>query len=181
MCAFRQTYSRVENSEQARADFSLDMALIINGFRFGRVQGVSWSMQASPRRVNELGSDRAVEIVPGIKQYQGRIQSMVLQYGSLVKRLASVVGAVVDSTSEAATLTNFPDFDIVIARRGTAGQPAPTLNAPAQGPLDLAGTGGVIMTLQGCALESYERSINAQETLIMESCSIQFVDLVQGG
>lgn len=176
--AFRQTYSRVENSDQSRADFALDMALIINGFRFGRVQGVNWSMQASPRRAIELGSDRTVEIVPGIKQYQGRVQSMVLQYGSLIKRLAAVTGAVIDVTSEAATLTNFPDFDIVIARRGTAGQPAPTLNAPPQGPLDLAGTGGVIMTLLGCAIESYERSINAQETLIMESCSIQFCDLV---
>jgi hypothetical protein len=179
--AFRQTYSRVENSEQARADFSLDMALIINGFRFGRVQGISHSMQASPRRVTELGSDRAVEIVPGIKQYQGRIQSLALQYGALPKRLASVIGAVIDASSEAATLTNFPEFDIVIARRGSAGQPAPTLNAPAQGPLDLAGTGGVIMTMIGCAIESYERSINANETLIMESCSIQFIDLVQGG
>lgn len=177
--AFRQTYSRVENSDQARAEFSLDMALIINGFRFGRIQGLSTSMQGNIRPVQELGSDRAVEMVPGIKQYQGRIQSIMLQYGSLIKRLASVAGAVIDGTSEAATLTNFPEFDIVIARRGSAGQPAPTLYQQSQGPLDLAGTGDVIATCLGCAIESYERSLNAQETLIMENVSIRFCDMVQ--
>lgn len=180
MCAFRATYSRVENAPEARAEFALDMALVINGFRFGRIQGLSHSMQASTRPATEIGSDRAVEIVPGIKMYTGRIQSMVLQYGNLVKRLASVTGAVIDQTSEAATLTNFPDFDIVIARRGSAGQPAPTRYAGSQGPLDLAGTGGVVSVLLGCAIDGYEKSINASETLIMESVQIKFCDMMYG-
>lgn len=180
MCAFRTTYSRVENSREARAEFALDMALVINGYRFGRIQGLSHSMQASTRPANEIGSDRAVEIVPGIKVYSGRIQSMVLQYGNLIKRLASVTGAVIDQTSEAATLTNFLDFNIVVARRGSAGQPAPDRYASSQGPLDLAGTGGVVKVLQGCAIDGYESSINANETLIMESVQIKFCDLMYG-
>lgn len=178
--AFRQTYSRVENAPEARAEFSLDMALVINGFRFGRIQGLSHSMQGSTRPATEIGSDRAVEIVPGIKMYTGRIQSMMLQYGDLVKRVASVTGAVIDQSSQAATLTNFPDFDIVIARRGTAGQPAPSRYQQSQGPLDLAGTGGVVGVLLGCAIDGYERSINANEALIMESVQIKFCDFMYG-
>ena len=178
--AFRRQYSRVENSPQARAEFSLDMALVINGFRFGRIQGLSHSMQGSTRPAVEIGSDRAVEYIPGIKMYNGRIQSMVLQYGNLIKRMASVTGAFIDQTSEAATLTGFPEFDIVVARRGTAGQPAPTRYSQSQGPLDLAGTGGIVKVLQGCIIDSYETSINANETLLMESVQFKFIDLMLG-
>ncbi|NER79651.1 MAG: hypothetical protein F6K42_08725, partial [Leptolyngbya sp. SIO1D8] len=83
-------------------------------------------------------------------------------------------------TSEAATLTNFPDFDIVVARRGSAGQPAPSRYAGSQGPLDLAGTGGIVKVFIGCAIDGYESSINANETLIMESVQIKFCDLMLG-
>ena len=178
--AFRTTFSRVENSPQARAEFSMDIAVVINGFRLGRIQGLSMSGQASPRPATELGSDRAVEYVPGIKMYSGRLQSMTLRYGDLIKRLASVSGGYIDANSIAATLTNFPEFDIVIARRGSAGNPAPSLYAPAQQSLDLAGGGGMIKTLIGCVIESFDQNITAQETLIMENVSFRFIDEVMG-
>lgn len=176
--AFRRTFSRVENAPQARAEFSLDIGVVINGFRLGRIQSISWSMQAGARPALEIGSDRAVEFVPGVKQYQGRVSSMLLQYGDLVKRLASVTGTIIDASSRAATLTSMPEFDIVIARRGTAGQAAPTLYAPAQPPRDLAGSGGIICTLIGCVIQSADINMSAQETLIMENVSIAFVDQV---
>ncbi|MEO0376205.1 MAG: hypothetical protein AAF329_16600 [Cyanobacteria bacterium P01_A01_bin.17] len=178
--AFRQTYSRVENSAQTRIEHSLDMAVIINGFRVGRLQGISASAQASPRPVTELGSDRAVEHVPGIKMYQARIQSMTLRYGDLPKRLASLAGGVVDQRSQASTLTNMPEFDIGIYRRGSAGSPAPQLYAPAQQPANLAGSGGLIKMFIGCIIDTFEQSITAQEATIMENVSIRFIDVVQG-
>jgi hypothetical protein len=181
--AFRQTYSRVENSVLARAEFSLDIALVINGLRLGRIQSLSISAQTQARPAIEIGSDRAVEFVPGIKQYQGRISSMMLKYGDLAKRLASVSGGIIDATSRAATITNMPEFDIVIARRGSAGTGVPQLYADAQGPQDNSGSGGIIGTIYGCVLNSWECNITAQDTLIMENASFSAVDqtLSDGG
>ncbi|MBT9316293.1 hypothetical protein [Leptothoe spongobia] len=178
--AFRQTYSRVENSAQTRIEHSLDMAIIINGFRMGRIQGFSASGQASPRPVTEIGSDRAVEHVPGIKMFQARIQSMSLRYGTLPKRLASVAGGVIDQRSLSSTLTNMPEFDIGVFRRGSAGAPAPQLYAPAQQPANLSGTGGLVELYQGCIIDTFERSISAQEATIMENVSIRYIDVIQG-
>jgi hypothetical protein len=181
--AFRNTYSRVENSVFARAEFSLDIALVINGLRLGRIQSISISAQTQARPAIEIGSDRAVEFVPGIKQYQGRISSMMLKYGDLMKRLASVSGGIIDRTSRAATITNMPEFDIVIARRGSAGVGVPQLYAPAQGPADLSGGGGIIGTIFGCVINSYESNFTAQDTLIMENVSFSAIDqtLSDGG
>lgn len=181
--AFTQTYSRVENSVLARAEFSLDIALVINGLRLGRIQSLSISCQTQARPAIEIGSDRAVEFVPGIKQYQGRISSMMLKYGDMVKRFASVSGGVIDATSRAATFSSMPEFDIVIARRGSPGFATPQLYAPAQGPQDNSGGGGVIGTIYGCVINSWEANITAQETLIMENVSFSAVDqtLSDGG
>lgn len=174
--AFRQTYSRVENSVLARAEFSLDIALVINGLRLGRIQSLSISCQTQARPAIEIGSDRAVEFVPGIKQYQGRISSMMLKYGDMAKRIAAVSGGIIDATSRAATITNLPEFDIVIARRGTPGYTVPQLYAAAQGPQNNSGSGGIIGTIYGCVLNSWEANITAQETLIMENVSFSAVD-----
>lgn len=181
--AFRTTYSRVENSVLARAEFSLDIALVINGLRLGRIQSLSISAQTQARPAIEIGSDRAVEFVPGIKQYQGRISSMMLKYGDLAKRIASVSGGIIDQTSRAATITNLPEFDIVIARRSSAGVGVPQLYAPTQGPADLSGGGGIIGTIFGCVLNSWECNITAQDTLIMENVSFSAIDqtLSDGG
>ncbi len=174
--AFRRTYSRVENSVLARTEFSLDIALVINGLRLGRIQSLSISCQTQARPAIEIGSDRAVEFVPGIKQYQGRISSMLLKYGDMTKRIAAVAGGVIDATSRAATITNLPEFDIVIARRRSAGYASPQLYAPALGPQNYSGSGGVITTIYGCVINSCEMTINAQETLIMENLSFSSVD-----
>lgn len=174
--AYRTTYSRVENSPQARAENSLDIAVIINGFRMGRIQSLSLSGQASPRPATELGSDRAIEYVPGIKMFSARCQSMTLRYGDLIKRLASLSGAYIDQDSIAATLTNFPEFDIVIARRGSAGEPAPSRYAPSLPTQDLSGSGGAIKILQGCVIETFDQNFQSQETLIMENVSIKYID-----
>jgi len=175
--AFRQTYSRTENNAQARAEFSLDIAIVINGLRLGRIQSISISAQTQARPAIEIGSDRAVEFVPGIKQYQGRISSMMLKYGDLMKRLASVSGGIIDATSRAATITNLPEFDIVLARRGSAGVGVPQLYAPAQGPQDLSGAGGILGTIFGCVINSHEVNITAQDTLIMENVSFSAIDM----
>ena len=178
--AFRQTYSRVENSAQSRIEHSLDMAIIINNFRVGRIQGFSASGQSSPRPVIELGSDRVVEFVPGIKMFQARIQSMSLRYGSMPKRLASLAGGVIDQRSLAATMTNMPEFDIGVFRRGNAGAPAPQRYAPPRQSVDLAGSGGLVELYRGCIIDTFERSMSAQESAIMENVSIRYVDVVQG-
>lgn len=179
--AFRQTYSRVENSSQSRAEFSLDIAVVINGIRLGRIQSLSISTQTQNRPAIEIGSDRAVEFVPGIKQFQGRISSMLLRYGDMVKRIASVSGGAIDNTSRAATLTNAPEFDIVLARRGApAGGGIPALFNVGQGPQDLAGGGGVIGSIYGCSIMSYEATLSAQDTLIMENVSFSAVDQTFG-
>jgi hypothetical protein len=151
--------------------------------RLGRIQSLSISAQTQARPAIEIGSDRAVEFVPGIKQYQGRISSMMLKYGDLAKRIASVSGGIIDQTSRAATITNMPNFDIVIARRGSAGVGVPQLYAATQGPADLSGGGGVIGTIYGCVLNSWECNITAQDTLIMENVSFSAVDqtLSDGG
>lgn len=178
--AFRQTYSRVENSAQSRAQFSLDIAIVINGLRLGRIQSLSLSVQTQARPAIEIGSDRAVEIVPGIKQYQGRISSMMLMYGDLIKRFASTSGGIIDSTSRAATITNLPEFDIMLSRRGSAGTGVPQLYATPQGPQDLSGGGGIVGVIYGVAINSYEMNITAQDTLVMENVSFTAVDQTMG-
>lgn len=178
--AFRQTYSRVENSPLARAEFSLDIAIVINGLRLGRIQSISISAQTQARPAIEIGSDRAVEFVPGIKQYQGRISSMMLKYGDLMKRLASVSGGIIDSTSRAATITNLPEFDIVLGRRGSAGLGVPQLYAAAQGPQDLSGAGGILGTIYGVVINSHEANFTAQDTLVMENVSFSAIDMTMG-
>jgi hypothetical protein len=167
----------VEVSPQARAEFSLDIAIVINGLRLGRIQSLSISAQTQARPAIEIGSDRAVEFVPGIKQYQGRISSMLLKYGDLMKRLASVSGGIIDQTSRAATITSMPEFSIVLARRGSAGVGTPQLYAAAQGPQDLSGGGGIIGTIFGCVINSHEVNFTAQDTLIMENVSFSAVDM----
>lgn len=183
--AFRQTYSRVENSVLARAEFSLDIALVINGLRLGRIQSLSISCQTQARPAIEIGSDRAVEFVPGIKQYQGRISSMMIKYGDMAKRIASVSGGIINLASRAETITNLPEFNIVILRRGTPGYADPELYAPPSGPYpNNIGSGGIIGTIYGCVLNSWEANITAQETLIMENVSFSAIDQTlsdQGG
>ncbi len=174
---FRQQFSRIENSEQAAVESTLEAAVVINGMRVGRVQGLRYSGQANIRPVQEIGTDRVIEFVPGIKNYQGTLQSITIQYGDLVKRLASLAGAPIDSQSYASLLTGFPDFDIAIMRRGNTNYTSPALYAPIAGSENLAGQGTLIKVLQGCAIESFEQSFNANESLIMESVSFRFIDV----
>lgn len=178
--AFRTTYSRVSNEPAFRLESSLDMAIVIAGQRVGRIQGFSSSGQPSPRPAIEIGSDRVVEFIQGIKMYQGRIQSMTLRYGDLVKRLASLSGGVIDGRSQAATLTNMPEFDIALFRRGNAGEPAPQLLAPNSASQDLSGSGGLVKMFIGCVIDSFDQAINAQDSMIMENVSVKYVDVIQG-
>jgi hypothetical protein len=174
---FRLQYSRIENSEEAAVESTLEAAVVINGIRVGRVQGLRHSGQANIRPVQEIGTDRVIEFVPGIKNYQGSLQSITIQYGDLVKRLASLTGAPIDSQSYATMLTNFPEFDIAVMRRGAVSYQSPDLYATIAGTENLAGQGTLIKVLQGCAIESFEQSFNANESLIMESVSFRFIDV----
>lgn len=176
--AFRQTYSRIENSEQSRVESTLEAVITINGQRMGRAQGVRSSGQANARPVQELGSDRNIEFVSGIKRFQGTIQSMTIVYGDLVRRLASMGGGTIDPDSKAATITNMPEFDVAIIRRGVPSYSNPQLYAAPGSYQDLAGQGQVIKTLIGCVIESFEQGFNVNESLIMESVSIQYIDEV---
>jgi hypothetical protein len=86
------TNSRLINDEQSQVSSSVEAAITINGFPVGRAQGIRGSMQGGVRPVNEIGSDGAVQLLPGIKAYQGTIQAVAIKYGSLIKRLASMAG-----------------------------------------------------------------------------------------
>lgn len=178
MCAFRRSYSRITNEPESQAVSSLEMVVVINNQRVGRVQGLRYSGQAQPRPVTEVGTDRTVEFVPGIKNFQGSIQSMTIQYGDIVKRLASMSGAVIDPDSYAATLSNFPEFDIQIFNRGNPDFASPELYAPTGSSQELAGAGRLDRTLIGCVIETFDSNLNANEALIMESVSFKFIDIV---
>ena len=173
---FRTTYSRLTNAPEARAETTLEAVVVINGLKMGRVQGLRKSGQAGPRNVDELGSDRSVEFVPGIKRFNGSLQSITIRYGDLVKRLASMAGGVIDADSKAATLSNCPEFDIAILRRGTPEYTNPTLYAETGGYQDLVATGGVVSVLQGCIIASFEQGFNVQDAIIMESATFQYID-----
>ena len=177
--SFRQTYSRFDNDPLSQAESSLEMVIMINNLRMGRIQGLRYSGNAAPRPVTEIGTDRRVEFVPGIKTYQGSIQAITITYGDLLKRISSVTGTPVDPASKAATLSNFPEFDIVITRRGLPSYNNPALYAPPQSEQPLAGSGGMSKTLVGCVITSFEGSINVNEALLMESVSFEFIDIME--
>lgn len=181
MSSFRHTYSRIENSAASRAESSLEAVLFIGGFPMGRIQGLRHSIQSGNRPVVELGSDRAVEIVPGIKMGQGSAQSITVRYGDLVRRIASVAGGRIDATSRAATLSNMPEFDIVVMRRGAPGYFTPEKYAPSRPPeRPLAGQGGLVTALIGCSITSAEKTISSQEAVVMEAVSFMYIDELQG-
>lgn len=175
---FRRTYSNVDSSEQSQALSSLEAVVIIGGQRMGRIQGLRHSGQAQPRPVNEIGSDKSVEFVPGIKQYSGTIQSITIAYGDLVRRIASLTGGQIDPDSYAATLSNLPEFDIQCFQRGTPQYNNPELYAAPSQPQNLVGSGQLIKTFMGCVIESFEGSLNVNESLVMESVSFRFIDIV---
>jgi len=175
---FRKTYSRLDNNPEAQAVSSMELAVMVNNLPVGRVQSVRWSLQASPRDVTEIGSDRVVEYVPGIKRYSGSIQSLTIKYGPLISRLSSMAGGTVDAESLAKTLSDMPEFDIQVIDRGNPDLTSPSLYAPSQDTGNLAGTGNLLYTLMGCVIESAEQGINASDALVMESASIKFVDIV---
>jgi hypothetical protein len=154
------------------------MLVVINGMRVGRLQGLRYSAQGSPRPVTEVGTDRNVEFVPGIKQFQGSIQTIMLRYGPIIKRLASMSGAVIDPDSVAATLSNFPEFNIEVYDRGNPDYNSPALYAPTGNSQDLTGSGKLAETLIGCVIETFDKNLNANEALIMESVSFKFIDVV---
>lgn len=176
--AFRTTYSRLDNAPEAQAVSSLEIVLRINNIPIGRAQGLRRSGQAAPRPVNELGTDRVVEYVPGVKTFQGSLQSLTLKYGSLVKRLASATGTPIDPDSMAATLSNFPEFDITVLDRGNPDYTSPQLYAPAQDAGNLAGSGKMLITLIGCVIESFDQNFSNSEALVMESVSFKYIDEV---
>jgi hypothetical protein len=175
---FRVSYSRLDNDPASQALSSLEIVLRINNIPVGRAQGLRRSGQAAPRPVNEMGSDRVVEFVPGIKTFQGTLQSITLKYGDLMKRLASAAGGEIDAQSKAATLSNMPEFDISVLDRGNPNFTSPSLYAPAGSGQNLAGTGKLIVTLIGCVVESFEQSFNVNEALVMESVSFRYIDEV---
>lgn len=176
--AFRTTYSRIENSEESRAVSTNEAIVTINGLKVGRCQGLRTSLQANSRPIQEMGSDRNVEFVPGIKRFQGTLQSITIQYGNLVQRLASMAGGSIDPDSIAAIISNMPEFDISIVQRGAPSFTAPQLYSPPGGFQDLAGAGQVIKTLIGCVISSAEQPFNVNEPLIMESVSFEYIDEV---
>jgi hypothetical protein len=177
---FRKTYSRLDNNAEAQAVSSLELAVMINNLRVGRLQGLRYSLQAGPRDVIEIGTDRVVEYVPGIKRYSGTIQSLTIKYGPIISRLSSMAGGTVDAESLAATISNMPEFDIQIVDRGNPDLQSPALYAPAQDTQSLAGGGKLLMTLMGCVIETSEQGINANDALVMESIGFKFVDVVPG-
>lgn len=178
--AFRQTYSRLDNAPESQAVSSLEIVAVINNLRIGRLQGLRYSGQAGPRPVTEIGTDRTVEFVPGLKSYQGTVQSITIKYGDLVKRLVSMAGGIIDPDSHAAMLSNMPEFDIQILDRGNPNYQSPLLYAPSSDTQNLAGSGKLIKTLMGCVIETFDQSFNSNEALVMESVSLKFVDIVPG-
>ncbi|MCD8487890.1 MAG: hypothetical protein LRZ84_14430 [Desertifilum sp.] len=177
---FRQTYSRLGNDPQSRAVSSLEMVIAINGLAVGRCQGLRRSGQANPRPVTEIGSDRVVEYAPGVKMYSGSLQSIVVRYGDLIQRIASATGAAIDPDSKATTLSNFPEFDIVITSRGDGTFASPELFAQPGESKSLAGQGGMVTTLMGCCIDTFESSTSSQDVLQMESVNFRYIDEITG-
>ncbi len=178
--AFRKTYSNVDNAPQARAESGLEAVVIINGIKLGRIQGLRWNYNSGIAPVTEIGTDHPVEFVPGMKAYQGTMQSITLRYGNLVQRIASAIGTPIDPDSMSAILSNFPEFDIHIMSRGQAQLNTPQAYAPASPPQALAGAGNVMGVLKGVAIASAEQGINAGQALLMESVSFQAIDYSPG-
>jgi hypothetical protein len=178
--AFRTTFSRFENTDFAKAETSLEAIVTINNLKMGRVQGLRRSLQAQPKPVTEVGSDRAVEYVPGIKMFQGTLQSMTIRYGDLVRRLASMSGGQIDLDSKAATISNMPEFDIITFRRKTPTYGGADLYNLGGATQDLAGAGRPQYTLLGCIIDNFESAINVNDSLIMESVSIKYIDELFG-
>lgn len=175
--AFREMFSRIDNDSQAQATSSLEMVIAIGGQRLGRCQGLRYNYRGNPRPVTELGSDRTVEFLPGLKNFQGSLQMILVKYGPAIKRLGSMAGAVNDPDSLAATLTNFPEFNIEIYDRGNPDFNSPQLYAPVGSTQQLAGAGQLVQVLMGCVIESGDFNLNASETMVMESVSFQFIDI----
>ena len=177
---FRSTFSRFDNTDYAKVETSLEAILTINNLKMGRVQGLRRSGQAQPKPALEMGSDRAVELVPGIKLYQGTIQTIAIRYGDLVRRLASMSGGLIDGDSKAATISNMPEFNIVVMRRKVPSFGGPELYNLGSAQQDLAGGGRPMFTLLGCIIDNFEQALNVNDTLIMESCSIRYIDEMMG-
>jgi hypothetical protein len=177
---FRKTYSTVDNNPNARAELSLEMVIMINNIPQGRIQGLRTNYNTGVGTVDEIGTDHAVEFTPGKKTYQGTIQSLIVKYGSLMQRIASAAGSPIDANSLSATISNLPEFDIHIMRRGQAQLGTPQPYAPASASQKLAGAGKPLYILQGCVIASGEFSINANQALMMESVSFQFIDMAPG-
>lgn len=177
---FRKTYSTVDNNANARAELSQEMVIMIGNIPQGRIQGLRWNFNTGVGTVDEIGTDHVVEFVPGKKSYQGTMQSVIVKYGSLIQRIASSAGAPIDGSSMSATLLNLPEFDIHIMRRGQAQLGTPQAYAPTSPSQKLAGAGKAMYILQGCVIASGEASINANQALMMESVSFQFIDMVPG-
>lgn len=178
--AFRKTYSNIDNAPQSKAELSLEMAIVINNIPQGRIQGLRANYNTGVGQVDEIGTDHVVEFVPGKKSYQGTIQSIILRYGSLMQRIASASGAPIDANSLSATISNLPEFDIHVMRRGQAQLNQPQAYAPFSPSQKLAGAGKLLYVLQGCVIASGEFSINSNQALMMESVSFQFVDIAPG-
>jgi len=177
--AFRTTFSRFDNSADTRAVSSLEIVLAINGVRVARCQGVTHNGRTNNRPVQELGTDRVVEFVPGIKNFSGTIRSITIQYGDITQRLASAAGTPIDAMSRAAMLSNFPDFSIEVYKRGSVdfSNSSPTAFATPDSSQDLAGRGALMQQFVGCSLTNYDQQYNVNDALIMESVSFEFVDL----
>jgi hypothetical protein len=177
---FRTLYSNIDNEIESHAVSSLEIRISINGFPVGRATGLRKSGNTAIRPVTEIGSDRPAEFLDGIKQYQGSLQTVLLFYGSLIKRISSMAGGEIDEMSASATLSNLPEFDIEIARRGTPTYRDPGKYNPGGQAQELAGSGGVVEILRGCMIESFESAYTAENALITESMNFKFVDVSFG-
>ena len=174
--AFRQLFSSVDASRNAAAESSLEAVVIIGEQIVGRVQGLRRNGRTNNRPVQEIGTDRVIEFVAGIKNFQGTLQTIAIQYGDLVKRLASFTGTQIDPRSKAAMLTNFPEFEISVFRRGVPNYGSPTLYADTGTAQNLVGTGELVFTQYGCSIDSFESAMNVNDSLIMESVSYSYID-----
>lgn len=177
---FRRSYSATENQPQSRAESAVLTQIVINGFALGRIQGVQGAGQAANQPMTELGTDRAVEFVPGIKMYNGSFSSATIRYGDMVKRLAAVAGTLLKASSKAAILSNFPEFDIQVVRAGNPSYPEPALYSELTDGANLSGGGDVIKTYVGCSITNFSQSLQSQQAMIMEQVSFQYIDEIYG-
>ena len=174
---FRDPYSKVENQSRSRAESSVLTQIVINGFPLGRIQGLQGAGQAANQPMTELGTDRAVEFVPGIKIYNGSFSSATIRYGDMVKRLAAVTGTKLTASSKASILSDFPEFDIQVVRAGNPTYPDPALYPLLDGnTVNLSGAGDVIKEYIGCSITNFSQSFQSQQAMIMEQVSFQYID-----